>query len=297
MMARRTFLAAGASLGASACLGIGDHSDRVGPVRRRPASARDAVAAEEGELRLYQVGHSTQLLGLAGRTVLTDPWFFDPALGFFRHALPLGFEPEELGPIDLVLVSHDHADHYDRRALDVLDKGALVLVATREQQAEVRALGYREVEVGRPGETIDARGLAITTTEAVHDGYEVNYVVAGGGRSFFFGGDTAWHGGIPAIAERFRLDLALLPVDGTRFGPYGDRVVMTPEEAVRAARVLGAAHVVPTHAGDEISSGLGRWLFPRVPEAAARFMALARTLEGQPARMVAPGRTLRVPSR
>jgi L-ascorbate metabolism protein UlaG (beta-lactamase superfamily) len=290
-LSRRELLAS--AVGMSACAGL-DHVDRVLPVAMRPPSARAALEVESGAVGVYQIGHSTHLLSLGGRLVLTDPWFRDPADVVFHHQLPLGFSPEEIGPVNLIVISHDHGDHFDLPALDRMDKSALVLVATSGMKAALHRIGFREVEVPQPWERVEARGLVCTATTALHYGYEINYVLSEpSGKSVFFGGDTAWHDGILRIGEQFAPSLAFLPVDGTHFGPRGRQVVMNPTDAVRAAHALRARTVIPTHAQDLIPSSLGRWLFPRPAASVARFLvAMRQSVSNCDARVLLPGERL-----
>jgi len=289
-LGRRALLAGGLSL--AACAGP-NHAERVAPVEPHPPSARAALEARSfGQLALYQVGHSTHVLGLGSRLLITDPWFSDPADYVYRHQFGVGLEPHQVGALDVIAITHDHGDHFDLPALDQMDKSAVVVVASDSMKSAVKRLGFREVEVPRPWERIEARGLSITATPALHYGYEINYVFSEVGSSarVFFGGDTAWHDGIQRVADELRPTLALLPVDGTHFGPRGRAVVMNPEEAVRAARVLKAKAVIPTHCQDVVPSSLGRWLFPRPAGSVGRFLAgCRRELPDCDARFLAPG--------
>src|SRR6185436_6603113 len=90
--------------------------------RATGASARDRFLAGRATLEsdaalaagaLVHVGHSTHLLSVAGARFLTDPWFNDPAFGALSHTVAPAVRPEEIGALDAVLVSHDHADHAD----------------------------------------------------------------------------------------------------------------------------------------------------------------------------------------
>ncbi len=115
---------------------------------------------------------------------------------------------------------------------------------------------------------------------AVHDVYEVGYVVSGGGKSVYFAGDTKL---IPdefrAIAERMKPDAAILPVDGTRL-TGGALHVMTPEDAVEAARILKSPLVMPSHAEAVFSDPIAAHvLASTVAGAGAKFgAAMAKAL-------------------
>lgn len=229
-----------------------------------------AGAAGVAQPSIVHVGHSTHLLCLAGMRLLTDPWFYDPAFGALKHELPPAVLPLELGRLDVVLVTHDHADHADTRAMDQMDKRATVIVATSELAARTRRLGYREVIVLAPWQELTMRGVTITAVPGLHDIYEVGFVVQGGGVSMYFAGDSRLHPALPAIAERFAPDVAILSCDGTRLAG-GALHVMTPEDAVTAARTLRSKLVLPSHAEAVFSDPLAGHVLARAV-ARARFV-------------------------
>ena len=75
----------------------------------------------------------------------------------------------------------------------------------------------------------------MTAVPGLHDIYEIGFVVRSDLKSVYFAGDTRLHPDLPAIAERFRPDASILPVDGTRV--IGSALsVMTPEDAATASR-------------------------------------------------------------
>lgn len=261
---RGLILGAGAGLLAGAAeylsfTGAFDHRRSI------PASAAQRFLASLEVLTAETVGvvhiaHSTHLLTLGGKRLLTDPWFYDPAFGALAHAVGPAVGPAALGRLDAILVTHDHADHADLRAMDEMDKRARVIVATNDLAARVRARGFGEVVVLAPWESDRLGDVTVTAVPGLHDVYEIGFVVAvqkregearesGGpnGAAIYFAGDSRLHPDLPAIAERFAPAMAILPVDGTRL-TGGALHVMTPEDAVTAARTLGVKKVMPSHA-------------------------------------------------
>lgn len=249
-------------------------------------------AGKEGPARasVVHVGHSTHLLSIGGVRLLTDPWFNDPAFGALVHELPPAVLPTELGRLDVVLVTHDHADHADARAMDQMDKRASVIVATRDLAARIRNLGYREVTVLAPWEEKKVEGVTITAVPGLHDIYEIGFVVSGGGISMYFAGDSRLHPDIPAIAERFAPDVSILSCDGTRL--TGSPLhVMTPEDAVTAARTLKSKLVLPSHAEAVFSDPIASHLLASTVER-ARFVfaeSMGHALPGVRCVVPAPG--------
>ncbi len=171
-----------------------------------------------------------------------------------------------------------------------MDKRACVVVATNELAVRMRGLGYREVLVLAPWEVHTLKGVMITAVPGLHDIYEIGYVVQGGGTSVYFAGDSRLHPALPAIAERFQPDVAILSCDGTRLAG-GDLHVMTPEDAVTAARTLESRLVLPSHAEAMFSDPLVSHLLASTV-ARARFVfreQMARALPGVRCVVPVPG--------
>ena len=253
---------------------------------------RDTTASDGA---FVHVGHSTHLLSVGGVRMLTDPWFFDPAFGALTHVQGPAVAPEAIGRLDAILVSHDHADHADGHALDRLDKRAHVFVSTNDLAARVRQLGFSTVDVLGEWQAASIGAARVTAVPGQHDIYEIGFVVEAAGRVFYFAGDTRLFDGIHAIAERFRPSLAILPVDGTRIAGAGLHV-MTPTDAVEAARILRATAAVPSHADAYLSDPLARYVLASTIEGAGpKFVdALSKALPHVHGRLPVPGECMLV---
>jgi L-ascorbate metabolism protein UlaG (beta-lactamase superfamily) len=157
-----------------------------------------------------------------------------------------------------------------------MDKRAIVLASTSDLAARIRALGFGDVATIAPWETRTVKGVEVTAVPALHDIYEIGFVIGPAGQSVYFAGDSRLHPDLPAIAERFAPKTAILPVDGTRLAG-GALHVMTPEDAVTAARTLKSAIVMPSHAEAYFSDPLaGHLLASTVEGAKEKFRALVK---------------------
>jgi L-ascorbate metabolism protein UlaG (beta-lactamase superfamily) len=116
----------------------------------------------------------------------------------------------------------------------------------------------RRVRCSARSETIDANARPEVTPVPAMDGVgedQVSWIVVGGGRRIFHGGDTLWHGQWYQIARQHGpFDVVFLPINGVtlrgRLQPdSGIPTTMTPEQAVATAIVLGAKKLVPIHYG------------------------------------------------
>ena len=243
---------------------------------------------EAGELAITWLGHATVLIEMDGVRVLTDP-VLRRRIGPLVRIAP---EPEAVGTVDCVLLSHLHADHADLRSLRGLDSSGPIVVA-HPGKDWLSSHGLNNVADLRVGEKIAVRELIVTATPATHDrrrrpfGPEadpVGYVIQGS-RSVYFAGDT---GLFLAMAElRGAIDVALLPIWG-----WGSRVGaghLDPDGAAAATSLIAPSIVIPIHWGTfALVRPLRRSGDPQRP--AREFAALARRYApGVKIRTLAPG--------
>jgi L-ascorbate metabolism protein UlaG (beta-lactamase superfamily) len=191
------------------------------------------------------LGHATFLLrSPGGKRILIDPWLGNP------RCPPSATRVREL---ELLLVTHGHADHTADAVPVARETGALV-VAPYELARHFEHKGLKHVIGMNPGGTIEALGLSISMVAAVHsssiveDGRTAYAGVAAGfvvrfedDVRVYFAGDTALFGDMRLIGELYRPSIAFLPI--------GDVYTMGPEQAVRACEMVGAGAIVPMHYG------------------------------------------------
>lgn len=232
-----------------------------------PAPARPAARVDGADLAATYVGHATVLVQIAGLNILTDPIWSERAfmVGWAgpKRVTPPGIAFEDLPPIDLVLVSHNHFDHMDLPTLARLREAHDPLVVAPLGNEHVLLDGHRDLRV----HTLDWwQSLAFDDRVRVHvvpvyhwsrrGLFDRNKALWGGfvvetpGGAIYYGGDTGlWDGAYFRQArERFgAFRLALLPV-----GAYEPRWFMkeqhvSPAEAVRIHQLLGAPTTLGVH--------------------------------------------------
>jgi L-ascorbate metabolism protein UlaG (beta-lactamase superfamily) len=244
---------------------------------RLPAPDGLPYRAEEASPQVTSIGHATFLIDVGGRRILTDPWFYErPLTG--RHPEPLGLAPDRLPPLDLLLVTHGHRDHFDARFLrEFLDKN-VSFVVPRGMAGRVERLGFARVHGLVPWDRIEVEGVAVTAVPAVHVGETLAYVVEAGGSTIYFAAETVLFQGFERVARRFpRIDVAFLPADGLRLR-WGRRLALDPHDALRAIETLGPGVVIPILDHD-FSRSVARLVLatPGSVEALAALMARTRT--------------------
>ncbi len=224
----------------------GCHAVRNAPmVTRFPLMEPDTVT---------YIGHATVLFRLNGVTALTDP-LYNERISIYRRYVQPGLPLQELPPLDLILISHSHWDHFDTWTLRRLDRRAVVVVPDG-LQGDVRSLGFQDVRGLKHWETTTVGGAEVTAVPARHWGTYCGFLIHNG-KTVYFAGDTGLFDGMREIGARRRIDLALLPIGAYRphvaFLPILSRkmrsVHMAPEDVPPAAEMLGARLVVPVHWG------------------------------------------------
>ena len=208
-----------------------------------------------GDIGLTWIGHASFLIQTCHANLLVDPnwakWL--KVIKRIRHP---GLEIRDLPAIDLVLVTHAHFDHLDRRTLRRV-AGDQPIIVPFEVGNLVHGLGFEsvhELDYWKPFKHGTAR---ITLTPCRHWGARMlhdshrgfgGYIIELDGRTIYHCGDTAFFDGFKEIGERFKIDLALLPI-GAYDPPSGREVHMNPEEALQAFQDLGAKQMIPMHYG------------------------------------------------
>jgi L-ascorbate metabolism protein UlaG (beta-lactamase superfamily) len=230
------------------------------------------------EAKVYYIGTATALLEIGGLRLLTDP-AFDPAGTTYttptytlHKLLPPKVTVAQLGPIDYVLLSHDHH-------LDNLDHAGMHLLTTAQKVYTTPAAAERLNHQGtRPGDdpypagihaqalenwatielpTKDGRILTITGTPCRHGpagsdrGPVTGFVLNFKGEtknSIYITGDTVYYEGVEEVARRTDIGLILLFIGAARLAAVGPaHLTMTVEESIEAARLFDHAVITPLH--------------------------------------------------
>ncbi|WMD05416.1 MBL fold metallo-hydrolase [Streptomyces sp. FXY-T5] len=215
------------------------HSTTLADIARPPATG----------LRLTWMGHSSVLAEIDGRRVLFDPVWGERCSPFSfagpKRLHPVSLPLAALGPVDIVVISHDHYDHLDMPTIKVLAGTDTLFavplgVGAHLEHWGVSADRLRELDWH---ESAKIGGLTLTATPARHfcgrglrntqHTLWASWVVAGDEHRIYHSGDTGYFDGFQEIgAEHGPFDATMIQI-----GAYSDfwpDIHMTPEEGMRA---------------------------------------------------------------
>jgi|ERR1039458_2347658 L-ascorbate metabolism protein UlaG (beta-lactamase superfamily) len=241
----------------------------IEPALRDEALLGNIAAAnkKDDEFRLWWLRQSGFLLQWNGRHLLLDPYLSDSLTQKYADtsmphvsmtALPV--RPERLDFIDVVTSSHTHTDHLDPETLLPLHRAnpRLKLVAPEAERdvIEKKLSGRGPAILGLDqGRSIEIDGFRIYAVASAHENVTLDaagrcrflgYVIEFGKFAIYHSGDTILHPNLVESLRPFRIDVALLPINGR--GPErGVAGNLNAQEAADLGRDIGARIVIPCH--------------------------------------------------
>lgn len=193
----------------------------------------DSFRTSDGrELTITFIKHGSLLLNYSGKYIYTDPVSFYADYGSLPKA-------------DVILITHEHWDHLDPKAIAKLKKPETRLIvnaASQDKLKEGEILKNGNKITLLPGVMLEAVAAYNTTSgrEIYHPkGRDNGYVLSFGKTRVYVAGDTE---DIPEMEELKAIDIAFLPVNQ----PY----TMTVEQAARAVRMFKPRILYPYHYGE-----------------------------------------------
>jgi L-ascorbate metabolism protein UlaG (beta-lactamase superfamily) len=215
-------------------------------------------------LKITYIGGPTALLEIGGLRLLTDPTF-DPAGTEYPSATSTlhkitgpAIDPDALGRIDAVMLSHDHhSDNLDHAGRDLLKRAGVVLTTS----VGAARLGVNSKGLA-PWQSIDLPSkegsvLRVTGTPARHGpanmdrGPVTGFVLALRDHpdlAVYVSGDTVWYEGVAEVIRRFPIRIAILNMGAARVPEVGpENLTFTADEALEFARACPKTIILPLH--------------------------------------------------
>lgn len=217
----------------------------------------DVVKTAGGKLEIAFIGHGTLMFTFGGKIIHVDP---------FSRLTDYSKMPQA----DMILLTHEHRDHLDLKALDNLrtDKTKIILTKNCAQQVKggiIMQNGDVKTVDGFKIEAVPAYNLVHMRSEGVPfhpKGNGNGYVITFGDISVYVAGDTE---NIPEMKQLKDVDVAFLPMNL----PY----TMTPEMVADAAKAFKPKVLYPYHYGKTDPSKLVE-LMKDTPEVEIRIRKL-----------------------
>ncbi len=200
----------------------------------------DTIKTSGGDLKITFLGHGTLMFTFGGKVIHVDP-------------VSKETDYAKLPKADLVLITHQHGDHMDLKALEMIrtEKTQVVLTETCAQQIKggiVMKNGDVQTIGGLKIEAVPAYNLVHMRSEGkpFHPKGEGNgYVITFGDKRVYVAGDTE---NTPEVKKLEKIDVAFLPMNL----PY----TMTPEMVADAAKAFKPKILYPYHYGETDASKL-----------------------------------------
>lgn len=218
------------------------------------------------QLTLTFINHATFLIQFPGFTILTDPVWSERAspVSWFgpKRVRKPGIPLQDLPPIDLILISHNHYDHLDVHTLKKLNnRFSPPVLAPLGNGKLLQSLGFEDVtEMGWWEDSVINENFKITLTPAQHfsarglwDRYQTlwgSYYIQDSQNSVYYGADSGYASHFKEIQNRVGPpDVALLGIGAYEPGWFMSPIHTNPAEAVQAHQDLDAHVSIAMHYG------------------------------------------------
>lgn len=229
-----------------------------------PISKNFFEIADPSEILISWLGHSTLLLKIDGKTILIDPVFskrasFTQLMGPKQFDYSHQFSIEELPPIDIVLISHDHYDHLDYNVIKKLAHSSCKFYAPLGVGSHLKLWGVKSQNICELDwwESSRSEGISFTATPARHftgrsiarfKTFWCGWAIKTENQNIFFSGDSGYFDGFKKIGEKLGpFDLSILECG--QYSKYWSSIHMMPEESVQAAIDVRSKRAMPIHWG------------------------------------------------
>ena len=230
------------------------------------ADVRDAASLQDN-LHIWWLGQSGFLVQWSGSHLLFDPYLSDSLSRKYAatdkpHTRMTGLviSPDALDFIDIATSSHNHTDHLDGETLSALiqanpEMELLVPAANRAFAADRLGMDPDQLQAIDAGQSIALGPIELHAVPAAHEELAkddlgrhqfVGYVAKLGPWTVYHSGDTIPYDGMEKILRQWKIDVALLPINGRR----PERRVagnLWGREAANLAKAIGARTVIPCH--------------------------------------------------
>jgi L-ascorbate metabolism protein UlaG (beta-lactamase superfamily) len=209
----------------------------------------------QGQVAITWIGHASFLIQFTDLNVLIDPNFAN-WLFLLKRIKRCGLRIEHLPPIDVVLLTHAHFDHFHKPTLRRLPQPKIGVMPWGVGDLALN-LGFERIIELDWWESFSQKNWSVTLTPSKHWGARTlrdnhrgygGFVLECQGRRIYHAGDSAYFHGFEQIGRRLPPQIALLPIGA--YHPESFRKVhMGPDQAIKAFKHLHADYLIPMHYG------------------------------------------------
>jgi L-ascorbate metabolism protein UlaG (beta-lactamase superfamily) len=233
---------------------------------------KPSIIQRSDDLIVTWLGHAMFLIQVDGLNIITDP-VFD---GFSRTVPRFGasvISADQLPPIDVIIISHNHKDHLDHSSIMDLKKYQPRIFAPLGNKKWFARRGFKFIFDLDWWQEIDAgNGVKLCFLPSSHwtsrGLFDINktlwgsWLIIGQQQKVYFAGDTAKADHFAAIKKHCGpIDVALMPIGPIEPHHFFFDAHMNSQETVTAFKELGALHFVPMHWGT-FRFGVDSFLLP-----------------------------------
>lgn len=185
-----------------------------------------------GSLEITFIKHGSLMLNYKGHIIQIDPVSDYADYSIFPKA-------------DIILITHEHGDHLDMKAINAAKKSTTLLIANSNSQKKIgKATVMKNGDRIKPTNYVSIEAVPAYNTTAGHEKFhprnrDNGYILTLGDTRVYISGDTE---DIPELKNLENIDIAFLSVNQ----PY----TMTVQQAARAAKMFSPKILYPYHYGD-----------------------------------------------
>jgi L-ascorbate metabolism protein UlaG (beta-lactamase superfamily) len=223
---------------------------------------KPVFGAPSQTLAVYWLGHSSLIIEIEGKRILVDPVFGNaaPIPLAVRRFTPPPLSAEEIPPIDIALITHDHYDHLEYAAIRSLNAKIDRFIVPLGTRAHLTSWGVEKdkiVEIGWD-ESAKIDSLIISADKTIHYSGRtfgsrgqtlwVSYALLGEKSKVFISGDSGYGAHFAEIGAKYGgFDLAFIEIDG--WNPGWPKTHLFPDEVMQVYKDINASAFIPVHWG------------------------------------------------
>lgn len=224
-------------------------------------------------MNIHQIRNATLIVSYNNKKFLIDPWLgpkdYMPGFEGAYHSdvrqprVELPIDIKDIVNVDAVILTHYHADHWDKYAADALDKNIPFFVQSLDDLNYIKPYGFTDIRI-LSEEGSDFEGITLYKTpcqhgkreiikpicEALGMPYEAMGIVfkAGGEKTLYIAGDTIWYGEVKNTIDKYKPQVIVINACGARV-LNEERLIMDIEDVKNISEYAKNSVIIASHMG------------------------------------------------